>query len=212
MLSLSWFFTLVYLVGGGQVLAGPVEYRISAMSNTEYHQNIKDLHCADWNNEFVLCPLVVNDNAVSFTNAKTVPSSTLLMEMRRSSTSVVKPDRYVFQASETFDANEKLGYWATGQQDGWDAAGWLHPQGLEEIAGGPVLVAQPARGMFCFWPKLSTQLHKNMAVGVQQAYENAKHPVSPKIYQWDAQEEVWSVWGQALPTDKSDKAEKNDTQ
>ena len=212
MLVLSSFFTLVYLLGSGQVLAQPVEYRISAMSNTEYHNHIKDLHCADWNHEFVLCPLMVNDNAVSFTNAKTVPSATLLMEMKRSSTSAVSAERYVFHAAETFDSKEHVGYWATGQQDGLDAAGWLHPQRLQEIAGGPVLVAQPARGMFCFWPKLSTQLHKKMAVGVQQAYANAKHPVSPKIYQWDAQEEIWSVWGQALPTDKSDKAEKNDTQ
>ncbi len=167
------------------------EFRVSALSRTVYDSKVGSVHCAEWNDEFVLCPLIVNGNSLEFTNMTKVTSELMLSQMRQSSQDSVYKDRYTWIAVE----NKEDGYWATGNRDGLDAAGWLHPSTLQKIAGGPILAAQPTSDMFCFWSKLSTEIHKNMAVGIKQAYDQSTNKVSSKIYQWDG--EQWSVWGEA---------------
>jgi|GEM_PF-5278817 len=178
-------------------VAEPSSIRISALPMSTYQAKQDSVYCADWNDEFVLCPLKVVGNGLEFTNMTKVTSSLLLDQMRRQSIDSVVKTRFSFQS---MDGSEQ-GYWATGVQDGFDAAGWLHPQKLERIAGGPVMAAQPSRGTFCFWSKLSTDIHKNMAVGIKETYQSSSSPVSPKIYQWDG--EQWTVWGEAVPATES---------
>ncbi len=172
------------------------EFRVSALSKTAYDSKANFIECADWNDEFVLCPLIVDEHRLQFTNMTNVSSELMVTHMRQSSRVAVSKERFSWITIEDKDQ----GYWATGNRDGWDAAGWLHPSTLEKIAGGPILAAQPTSDMFCFWPKLSTEIHKNMAVGIKQAYEQGVNKVSSKIYQWDG--EQWRVWGEAQPASK----------
>ena len=178
--------------------------RISALSLSTYQAKQDSVHCADWNDEFVLCPLKIVGNGLEFTNMTQITSNLLLDQMRRQSVDSVTTTRFSFQGMEGSDQ----GYWATGAQDGFDAAGWLHPQKLERIAGGPVMAAQPSRGTFCFWSKLSTDIHKNMAVGIKETYNSSGNPVSPKIYQWDG--EQWTVWGEAIPSTESSEKDRSE--
>ena len=154
------------------------------------HNNATSIHCVDWVEDFVLCPLTVSNNQIDYSNFSTISKEVLEYKLRSDTADHVTVERY--------QKNDGKGgvYWATGMMDGFDAAGWLHPQKLEQIAGGPVLVAQPRRGMFCFWLKSNGDAHKNMAVGIKEVYISSKEPISSKVYYWTGDD--WMVWGRRL--------------
>lgn len=173
-----------------------VSLRVSALSAASYAHQRTSIHCVDWVEDFVLCPLTVSNNKIEYSKFSTISDEVLEYKLRADTTDVVSNERYQKTSSPDKDGF----YWATGAMDGYDAAGWLHPKRLEEIAGGPVLVAQPKRGMFCFWLKSNGELHKNMAVGIKEVYMSSKEPVSSKIYFWNG--DSWMVWGEAVPSEQ----------
>ena len=167
-----------------------VSLRVSALSKNAYVAQTDAIHCIDWVEDFVLCPLTVSNNKIEYSKFSTISNEVLEYKMTADTAAYVTADRYQ-------KSNEKeTSYWATGMMDGFDAAGWLHPQKLQEIAGGPVLVAQPIRGMFCFWLKSDGDLHKNMAVGIKEVYNSSNEPISSKVYYWTG--DKWMVWGEAV--------------
>ena len=153
--------------------------------------------------DFVLCPLTVSNNKIEYSNFSTISKEVLEYKLRSDTADHVTVERY--------QKNDGKGgvYWATGMMDGFDAAGWLHPQKLEQIAGGPVLVAQPRRGMFCFWLKSNGDVHKNMAVGIKEVYISSKEPISSKVYYWTGDD--WMVWGEAVSSEQEPPASKGPT-
>ena len=173
-----------------------VSLRVSALSATSYSSQRNSIHCVNWVEDFVLCPLIVSDNQIEFSKFSTISDEVLEYKLRTDTSEFVVRERYQKNSSEGKDGY----YWATGKMDGFDAAGWLHPKKLEEIAGGPVLVAQPKRGMFCFWLKSNSELHKNMAVGIKEVYKSSKEPISSKVYYWTG--DKWMVWGEAVSLDQ----------
>ena len=172
-----------------------VSLRVSALSATSYSSQRDSIHCVNWVEDFVLCPLIVSDNQIEFSKFSTISDEVLEYKLRTDTSAFVVRERYQKNSSEGKDGF----YWATGEMDGFDAAGWLHPKKLEEIAGGPVLVAQPKRGMFCFWLKSNSELHKNMAVGIKEVYMSSKEPISSKVYYWTG--DKWMVWGEAMSSE-----------
>ncbi len=88
-------------------------------------------------------------------------------------------------------------YWLSMQGDGLDEAGWLAPERMVELVGAELRVAVPARDIFVAWQAGSDELDKVMAVGVLRIHEASDHPVTSKVYTWDADRQRWSVWGQA---------------
>ena len=172
-----------------------VSLRVSALSATSYSSQRSSIHCVNWVEDFVLCPLTVSNNQIEFSNFSTLSDEVLEYKLRTDTSEFVVHERYQKNSSEGKDGY----YWATGKIDGFDAAGWLHPEKLEEIAGGPVLVAQPKRGMFCFWLKSNGELHKNMAVGIKEVYMSSKEPISSKVYYWTG--DKWMVWGEAMSSE-----------
>ena len=167
-----------------------VSLRVSALSKDAYVAQSEAIHCIDWVEDFVLCPLTVSNNNIEYSKFSTISNEVLEYKLRVDSAAYVTASRY--QKSNEQDES----YWATGMMDGFDAAGWLHPEKLQEIAGGPVLVAQPRRGMFCFWLKSDGDLHKNMAVGIKEVYNSSNEPISSKVYYWTGNK--WMVWGEAV--------------
>ena len=170
--------------------------RVSALSATSYSSQRTSIHCLNWVEDFVLCPLTVSDNKIEYSNFSTISDEVLEYKLRSDTSAYVSSERYQKTSSEGKDGY----YWATGEMDGFDASGWLHPQRLEEIAGGPILAAQPKRGMFCFWLKSNGELHKNMAVGIKEVYMSSKEPISSKIYYWTG--DKWLVWGEAVTSEQ----------
>lgn len=79
--------------------------------------------------------------------------------------------------------------------DGLDAAALLVPDLLAAHAGGPVVVAVPARGSVLFWTPGVEALDQVMAVGVRRTAEAADQPVSDRLYRWTG--ERWVEWGRA---------------
>ena len=184
---------LSIVLGGSLAIADEgVSLRVSALSKDGYAAQTSSIHCVDWTEDFVLCPLTVSNGKIEYSKFSTISDEVLEYKMRSDSTEHVTAARFQKKSSEGKDGV----YWATGLMDGFDAAGWLHPQKLAEIAGGPVLVAQPRRGMFCFWLKSNGDLHKNMAVGIKEVYISSKEPISSKIYYWTG--DKWMVWGEAV--------------
>ena len=173
-----------------------VSLRVSALSAKSYSGQRNSIHCVNWVEDFVLCPLTVSDNKIEFSNFSSLSDEVLKYKLRSDTKATVVPERYQHGSSE----GEVGKYWATGEMDGFDAAGWLHPEKLEEIAGGPILAAQPKRGMFCFWLKSNGELHKNMAVGIKEVYKSSKEPISSKVYYWTG--DKWMVWGEAVSLDQ----------
>ena len=173
-----------------------VSLRLSALSTTAYTSRKESIHCVDWVEDFVLCPLIVSGNKIEYSNFSTISDEVLEYKLREDTSDFVSEQRY----QKTFSDERKGHYWATGVMDGFDAAGWLHPKRLEAIAGGPILAAQPKRGLFCFWLKSNGELHKNMAVGIQEVYSSSQEPISSKVYFWNG--DKWMVWGEAVSTDK----------
>jgi hypothetical protein len=90
-----------------------------------------------------------------------------------------------------------LSYLLSAEGDGLDAAALAWPRRLEELAGGPVLVAVPQRHTLLAWRSDGGELDTIMAVGVRRMHDAAPHPVSPLVYRHDG--EAWRVWGQARP-------------
>lgn len=185
-----------------------VSLRVSALSTASYARQRTSIHCVDWVEDFVLCPLTVSDNKIEFSQFSTISNEVLEYKLRTDTSKYVSSERYQKTTSEGKDGY----YWATGVMDGFDAAGWLHPEKLEAIAGGPILAAQPKRGMFCFWLKSNGELHKNMAVGIKEVYMSSKEPISSKVYYWTG--DKWMVWGEAVsseqePLKSTGKAPKN---
>ena len=187
---------LSILIGNSLAITGDVSLRVSALSKDSYTRQSHSIHCVDWLDDFVLCPLTVSKNKIEYTNFATISNEVLEYKMRADSADVVVANRYEIKSGDGKDG----AYWASGLMDGYDAAGWLHPQKLEEIAGGPVLVAQPRRGMFCFWLKSNGDRHKNMAVGIKEVYNSSKEPISSKVYYWTG--DKWMVWGEAVSSQK----------
>ena len=185
-------FCILSAVIGNSIAGEGVSLRVSALSKDTYTTQGGSIHCVDWVEDFVLCPLTVSNNKIDYSTFSTISNEVLEYKMRTDTADAVIASRY-----EKKSGNGKEGtYWASGMMDGLDAAGWLHPQKLEEIAGGPVLVAQPRRGMFCFWLKSNGDLHKNMAVGIKEVYNSSEEPISSKVYYWTG--DKWMVWGEAV--------------
>ena len=191
------------LIGSFMPLAGGdegVSLRVSALSSATYAGKRSSIHCVDWVEDFVLCPLTVSDNKIEFSQFSAISNEVLEYKLRTDTSKYVSSERYQKTTSEGKDGY----YWATGAMDGFDAAGWLHPDKLEAIAGGPILAAQPKRGMFCFWLKSNGALHKNMAVGIKEVYMSSKEPISSKVYHWTG--DKWMVWGEAVSSEEPQKS------
>ena len=208
-----WFFTLIPLISANEfalsvtsttVSHNLLDMKVMAFAETNYaleEWTSKGCFRVDENIEIRLCPLLQKDQRLEVLSADLRLQSSeesVLSQLKRSTQSSISTNSFQWISTSNRKGEER-GYWARGRVDGLDAAGWLHPEKLEEIAGGPVLVAQPSRDMFCFWPKNSTFMHKNMAVGIKEAYKTSTHPVSAKLYTWNG--EHWVVWGEAIQTD-----------
>ena len=171
-----------------------ISLRAAALSAEQYTSQSESIRCIEWTEEVVLCPLTVHESQIKFSKFSDISDEVLRYKLKMDLEPYVTKERYT-----TIKTGEEGSvYWATGFMDGFDAAGWLFPRKLEQIAGGPVLVAQPSRGMFCFWLKSDGAVHKNMAVGIKEAFKTSKNPVSSKVYQWDGRK--WLVWGEAVPS------------
>jgi len=88
-------------------------------------------------------------------------------------------------------------YWLRMEGDGLDLAGFLDPAALEADCGGDLRVAVPGRDIFMAWSGGSGEVDRVLAVGVARIHEASDHPVTSKVYQWDATKAEWVVWGQA---------------
>jgi hypothetical protein len=102
------------------------------------------------------------------------------------------PDR--FQLKKV--AGTQYGYWSGDLDDGLDAAVFLQPGVLAKTVGGDAVVAAPAQGVVVFWQPGHPEQDQILAVGVKRMYEEAAHPVSPRVYRWDGKR--WVVWGEAM--------------
>lgn len=192
MFSVFGLYALLNISSAGEQ---GLSLRVAAMSAAQYASKRDSMRCIEWTDELVLCPLAVNNSKIEFSTFGDISDEVLKYKLKMDLEPRVTQERYAVYKTNSVDG----AYWATGALDGFDAAGWLFPRKLEEIAGGPVLVAQPSRGMFCFWLKSDSSVHKNMAVGIKEAYQSSKDPVSSKVYHWDGRK--WLVWGEAVATD-----------
>lgn len=193
MFGVLWLYALLML-NIALAESGP-SFRAAALSADLYSSKGGSIRCLEWTDGIVMCPLTVKDSKIEFSQFSNISDEALRYKMKIDLEPHVSKERYT-----VYNTEEKMGvYWATGAMDGFDAAGWFFPRKLEEIAGGPVLVAQPSRGVFCFWLKSESAVHKNMAVGIQEAYKASKDPVSAKVYHWDGKK--WVVWGEAVAVD-----------
>jgi hypothetical protein len=87
-------------------------------------------------------------------------------------------------------------YFSGRADDGRDVAPLLTPDALQTFLGGSVVVALPAQGAVIAWVAGRPELDKVMAVGVRKIYDQASHPITPRIYRWG--KEGWEVWGEAV--------------
>jgi hypothetical protein len=87
-------------------------------------------------------------------------------------------------------------YWVSQVGDGFDAAGLLHPKHLSEVAGTTPVIGMPAVGTFLMWIPGDAETDTVMAVGVRRIFEEARHPVSDKVYRWH--NGAWVVWGEVV--------------
>ena len=85
-------------------------------------------------------------------------------------------------------------YWLSGEGDGLDSAGLLHPARLSAIAGTTPIVGVPAQGALLFWIPGDPAVDKVIAVGIRRMFEAAAQPVSDKLYRWH--NNAWVVWGE----------------
>ena len=170
------------------------DYRTYKKNKGQY---TSDLACAEFAEGLLMCFRYADGERLQYVLQSDVQrwettTEQLIKETRLASIDQVHKDRFVFQDVE----NVTGGFWGSAQKDGWEAAGLLHPDRLEQMLGGKVLIAVPQSGTFLFWKDGNPQLNKAVAVGVKEVYNQASHPVSPFVYQW--RQEKWVVWGQAV--------------
>jgi len=87
-------------------------------------------------------------------------------------------------------------YRFSNADDGRDVAPLLKPDALAALMGGAPVVAVPAQGAVVVWKPGDAALDKVLAVGVRKIFDQASHPISPRIYRWNDGE--WTVWGEAV--------------
>ena len=126
------FSVLSVVIGGSLAVADEdVSLRVSALSKDLYIRLSHSIHCVDWLDDFVLCPLTISNNKIEYSNFTSISNDALEYKMRVDSADFVVPSRYQKKSAD----GKEGAYWASGMMDGYDAAGWLHPKKLEEIAG-----------------------------------------------------------------------------
>jgi len=86
--------------------------------------------------------------------------------------------------------------WLSNINDGQDAALLLSPAAIQEVLGGEAVVAVPTQGVAVMWKPGEPMMDKVAAVGARKLFEDAGHPISPKIFIWG--EEGWEVWAEVV--------------
>ncbi|MCK6508216.1 hypothetical protein L6R53_33465 [Myxococcota bacterium] len=89
-------------------------------------------------------------------------------------------------------------YRLSAEGDGLDHAAVLAPDLLSAWYGEGVRLAVPGRDVLLAWPAGDEELDRVMAVGVARIHEASDHPVTARVYTWDAAAGAWQVWGQAV--------------
>ena len=59
-----------------------VSLRISALSTASYASQRQSIHCVNWVEDFVLCPLTVSGNKIGFSNFSTISDDVLEYKLR----------------------------------------------------------------------------------------------------------------------------------
>ena len=170
------------------------KWRLKVMSPSRvqtYVDNGTPVWCLHLAEEIEACPLMVQNDRLQLT-----PQSAAVMDWRsalkQSLNGAVVADRFVQQPIQ----GTNRVYWASGQMDGMDAAGWLFPEDLRAIVGSEVLVAQPMSGAFFVWSKEDMVANEKMAIAIKSLFLSADQPVSPYVYHW--KDDEWIVWGEAV--------------
>jgi len=89
-------------------------------------------------------------------------------------------------------------YWVSTRQDGWAAAGVLHPDRLvSEVGGEAVLVALPVDGVLLAWKPGDAELDRVVAVAVHELYTEQQGPISSVVFRWDGTR--WAPFAEAVP-------------
>lgn len=89
-------------------------------------------------------------------------------------------------------------YRLSAEGDGLDHAALVAPDLLATWYGEQVRVAVPGRDVLLAWSAGDEELDRVMAVGVARIHEASEHPVTARVFTWDAEAGAWSVWGQAV--------------
>ena len=91
-------------------------------------------------------------------------------------------------------------YWVSADGDGLDVAALLLPARLQTLLGPAPVVAVPGEGTLLAWIPGDNDTDTVIAVGVRRMHDQARRPVSPRVYQY--RDGAWQVWGEvAAPPD-----------